>query len=376
MIKEFEFTIMLQNQIIMCASKYQYTLYQEKLLPWGLKGNVCLNDDSVSVYRKIINWAIQRMIHYNNTNGNWLWNYCFNGRSLYCDEVYNFILKYHLTSVYDEYWIKSPADTTTWEQINPKHNPINQKTADIQIGKAYPGQYAIGETDSLIMPAYTTYGNMQKAWYTIGDNTYLLKRNNAKEKNAQTEVTVSKLLDCFTDCKHVTYTSDFIWMKYRKKHRKRKRKEYVCKCEPVCADGYSFIHAEEVYQYCTHNQLTFQDFILEIAKEDILKMCIIDYIIGNPDRHLRNWGFIQDDSTGNLIGLAPLFDHDRSFEETDEMKSLIFPEKTMKEVAIEASQIVDVSFKKSCFWLIFALTKRGKEVEGRRKECAAIKRPD
>ena len=138
---------------------------------------------------------------------------------------------------------------------------------------------------------------------------------------------------------------------------------------------YSFIHAEEIYQYCAHNQLNFQDFILEIAKEDVLKMCIIDYIIGNPDRHLRNWGFIQDDSTGNLIGLAPLFDHDRSFEETDEMKSLIFPEKTMKEIALEAAKIIDISFKKSWFWHAFCMTKQGKEVERRRKECEQMKRP-
>lgn len=328
------FVIMLQNRPVIKTSPYEYEIYAEHLTPWVIKKSV-YKRESNKIYYSIIDWITTRIIHYNHNNGNWLWNYMSLPRSLYCEDVEKFAVKYHLTSVYDEYWIKTPDDPVQWEEINPKINIINKKTTEIQLGFA-GGRYTYQKEDGIIMPAYTTYGNMQKAWMNNKNNIFLYKRNDKGCKNAKNEVLISRILD-HTNCPHVIYENSVVV--YQKGYKQQK--EYACRCRSVCEEGYSLIHAEDVYLYCKHNNIDFHDFIMSIAKEDILKMCIIDYLFGNPDRHLRNWGFIQDDITGKLQGLAPLFDHDRCFSDISDIHSQVFPETTMKNIAMKAIKETD-----------------------------------
>ena len=45
------------------------------------------------------------------------------------------------------------------------------------------------------------------------------------------------------------------------------------------------------------------------AAEDYVKMIFLDTITANPDRHTANFGLLRDTQSGELFGLAPLFDH-------------------------------------------------------------------
>ena len=47
------------------------------------------------------------------------------------------------------------------------------------------------------------------------------------------------------------------------------------------------------------------------------RMNIIDYLIGNTDRHWANWGFRVDNETNKLGKLYPLMDFNRSFRSYD-----------------------------------------------------------
>lgn len=359
------FVIMLQNRPVIKASPYEYKIYTEHMIPWMIKKFIYEQEPN-KMYYSIIDWITTRIIHYNHNNGNWLWNYMLLPRSLYCEDMEKFVVKYHLTSVYDEYWVKTPDDPVIWEEIDPKRNPINQKTAEIQLGFA-GGRYAYCECDGDIMPAYTTYGNMQKAWMTDSNGIFLYKRNDKGCHNAENEVRMSRILDRM-EFLHVVYEKNFVTFQDRKN---RNRKENACRCRSVCEEGFSLIHAEDIYLYCRHNNIDFHDFIMSIAKEDILKMCIIDYLFGNPDRHLRNWGFIQDDSTGDLFELAPLFDHDRCFSDITGIKSQIFPDMTMKDAAMEAVRKTGFQMQKKLYpWMFPSITaylnyqKRHREIFG------------
>ena len=50
----------------------------------------------------------------------------------------------------------------------------------------------------------------------------------------------------------------------------------------------------------------------------LIVMAIIDFLIGNEDRHLNNFGVLTDDSTYRLLPLFDfglgLFEHDRRYE--------------------------------------------------------------
>ena len=49
-------------------------------------------------------------------------------------------------------------------------------------------------------------------------------------------------------------------------------------------------------------------------------MNIVDYLVGNTDRHWGNWGFWVDNANNQLEKLHPLMDFNRSFRSYDSLE--------------------------------------------------------
>lgn len=47
----------------------------------------------------------------------------------------------------------------------------------------------------------------------------------------------------------------------------------------------------------------------KVLLERFVTMVVFDSLIVNPDRHGKNHGFLRDNHTGQIVGYAPLFDH-------------------------------------------------------------------
>ena len=55
------------------------------------------------------------------------------------------------------------------------------------------------------------------------------------------------------------------------------------------------------------------------SDSDFRRMCVLDAITLNPDRHYGNFGFLFDNQTMAILGMAPVFDNNRAlFPELDE----------------------------------------------------------
>ena len=55
------------------------------------------------------------------------------------------------------------------------------------------------------------------------------------------------------------------------------------------------------------------------SDSDFRRMCVLDAITLNPDRHYGNFGFLFDNQTMAIVGMAPVFDNNRAlFPELDE----------------------------------------------------------
>jgi len=77
-------------------------------------------------------------------------------------------------------------------------------------------------------------------------------------------------------------------------------------------DDISFVEAEYVKQWCSHTGQDFLGFVLRTIGDGFSKMVVCDYLFGNTDRHINNWGFLVDVNTNELLGVAPLFDHNQA----------------------------------------------------------------
>ena len=74
-------------------------------------------------------------------------------------------------------------------------------------------------------------------------------------------------------------------------------------------------------------------------------MNILDYLTGNTDRHVENWGFLIDNKTNNYISLYPLMDFNQCFLSYDTLEGAVcqtvpwtvgHPRPTQQEAAIDA----------------------------------------
>jgi hypothetical protein len=77
------------------------------------------------------------------------------------------------------------------------------------------------------------------------------------------------------------------------------------------------------------------------SSETYFGMNILDYLVGNIDRHPENWGFLIDNESNEYISLYPIMDFNQSFGSYDTIDGAncqtVYPErKTQREAAILA----------------------------------------
>lgn len=93
--------------------------------------------------------------------------------------------------------------------------------------------------------------------------------------------------------------------------------------------------------YAQNHELNVLDEILRIDRETYYGMNILDYLVGNIDRHPENWGVLVDNQTNEYVSLYPIMDFNQSFGSYDTIDGAncqtVYPEKkTQREAAIEA----------------------------------------
>lgn len=207
----------------------------------------------------------------------------------------NYLAAMHMNAatITDNYWIQDEPDNLKYSEIQFHKNDF--------ANLALYGDYSSFNLPNSRTPEFTNIGSFEKCWRKEGDVWWLYK--------AGTDGQI------FSEC--FIYQLGKFWgynmAEYEIVYPYIKTKDFTngkVNFEP--AASFLFDHEENgkkvIDEDYLYNYRTFQSFSGEIA-EDYIKMCFLDALCSNADRHLQNYGILRSQSSGEILSLAPNFDN-------------------------------------------------------------------
>ena len=217
--------------------------------------------------------------------------------------------------------MKTETEDITFRSVNLYDNHLSNAFVDI----ALRGRQISVENRQLAQDL-STNGCFPKAWIRTAHGFQLLK--DGGQDAVEREILASRICQCF-QCKQVIYQEGSF------------EDEVVSVSEIMTTKQYSIASRESFEIYAANHELDALEYILQLDAYSYYMMNILDYLVGNTDRHWGNWGFLVDNETNQPIGLHPLMDFNRAFYAYDTLEGANCQTRlprimTQREAAVEA----------------------------------------
>lgn len=203
-------------------------------------------------------------------------------------------------SLSDQYWISPKDKPLMWKEINFFDHDFSEDVGNLLFGY---GEFS--DSMSLISPDNTSDGQLIKKWKIADGKRVLIKGgSNPYQQEPLCEVIASGIAErlCIP---HTKYT--LLW-----EHEKP-----FSVCQDFITSETELVSAYHIMQSRKKpNDLSDYEFYLNCAeqlgvkniREQTEKMIVLDFLIGNEDRHFNNFGLIRNAVTLEWIGVALIFD--------------------------------------------------------------------
>lgn len=214
-------------------------------------------------------------------------------------------------SLSDQYWLKDSESSIKWEDINFFTNDFEYE-AYLEASLDSSSHEISTDKNVLRSPNNTTDGMLQKGWIIEGGKRVLVKGtytfNREEPFNEWLASQVCKRLG-FPYC---NYTIDFI-----------NNEKLVSKCENFVSSDEEIISAYDIYKSVKKpNNINDYEHYINIleqhnvpdARKNVASMFLVDYILMNTDRHMKNFGVIRNVNTLKWERTAPIFDTGQSMQ--------------------------------------------------------------
>jgi hypothetical protein len=231
-------------------------------------------------------------------------------------------------SINNSYWVKFENEDFAWKDINLYSNSIEKSISLLAVlGQSVTLQAKFG----LSTPEINLNGVYAKGCFRDAQSGALYIYKAALDENeVERELSASKALECIdglnlthyekavlayidTDVcvEKVTVLSEEV---YGRIYKAGDAGTILSRCKLFTTEDIGFIPAHDIdngeYSEGLCNSLA---LALNGYKDQFYQMVIADYLVANSDRHYNNWGFLQNQNTGDIIGLQPIFDLNNAF---------------------------------------------------------------
>lgn len=298
------------------------TVLNERFIPYDLYlEEECDFDTLINNMNNFYHWCASRVLSLDRKYAKEILNSIGMAQAMTDRDRAKISLSYHCVSLTDIYWVKKSDEDISYEKINLYDNSLNEAVVELSLrGKP------MTVTNQELAPDLSTKGCFPKAWIRRGKDFILLK--DGGDDAVQKELLASRLCQCF-DFKQVKYEEGFY------------DGQKVTQSKMITSKQYSIVSKMAFEIYAQNHDLAVLDECLRIDKETYYGMNILDYLVGNIDRHSENWGLLVDNQTNKYISLYPIMDLNQSFGSYDTIDGAncqtVYPEKkTQREAAIEA----------------------------------------
>lgn len=334
--------------VVQVSTAGECKIYFEDFMPYGLV--LKKSNDFDTRINNVINfysWCASRLIPRDRTYAKEILNSIGASQSVTDRERAQIALSYHCLSLLDVFWVKEENETVRFEDIDLYTHSLSNALVDI----ALRGHQMAVTNAHLLANDLSTGGCYPKAWVRKEEGFYLYKAGG--QDAVEREVLASKICRCF-DCHQVLYEQGMF------------ENEPLSISKIMTSQRYSLVTYAAYDVYCTNHDWNTLDKILELDAHGYYMMNILDYLVGNTDRHWGNWGLLVDNETNRPIRLHDLMDFNRAFQQYDTLDGancLTVGKRhlSQKEAAMEAvrkiglNQFVDVAvdiFPEYENWLI------------------------
>ena len=217
-------------------------------------------------------------------------------------------------SLSDSFWIRKEGEETSFEELNFFTNDYSYDLGDVLVGKKKD------QCSSLMSPDSTSEGNLKKRWKTIDGDRVLLKSGTPPYCYEVFNEVIASRVCAWLGIPHVEY-----WLV-------NEDGAPYSACSDFVSYSQDFVTAYMIYNGAKkHNDESLFSFFLrryqELGVEEprrrLEEMLLVDFLLGNEDRHLNNFGLIRDARTLRFVGVAPIFDTGSSlgFDRSDDALS-------------------------------------------------------
>lgn len=253
--------------------------------------------------KDVYSWLMHRALPSNRKNADKIYNSLgLNGQ---LNEI-SLMKHTHELSINDNYWIKSDNESINYEDISLFKNELNNSLSEI----ALTGQSNTTVNELTLSAEYTGQGTFPKCFVKEDNNIYMYKSGNIESiKNELYACYIAEVLGVRTT--HYGYATLY--------------NTECTKSKIVTNENTNWETAFIMSGFLKEYGYTPQSYAEKFLTKSYTDMIILDAIILNEDRHMKNWSFEFNSEDNSRICLAHSYDYNNAFRATEKtMTNLIF----------------------------------------------------